>query len=48
MSEPSSSNRDLWIWVGGAVVVVLGVVAWLVFSTPEINPLSHQYRYGVE
>ncbi|MFH1464027.1 MAG: hypothetical protein ABIO70_06560 [Pseudomonadota bacterium] len=41
------TRRDLLIWGGGAVAVVLVVLAWLWLTAPADNPLPGQYRYGV-
>jgi len=40
-------QRDLLIWGGGALVVVLAVVAWLWITAPDEGVLPEQYRYGV-
>lgn len=40
-------TRDLLVWVGGALLVVGLVLAWLWFDRPEEDLLPQQYRYGV-
>jgi hypothetical protein len=42
-----SPRRDVWIWIGGAAIVVLGVLAWLWFDQPPENVLPDQYGFGV-
>lgn len=34
-------------WMGGALIVVLGVLLWLWFDTPEAELLPETYRFGV-
>ena len=43
----SPSTREVVIWVGGALCIVVAVLAWLYFSQPEENLLPEQYRFGV-
>ncbi len=40
-------KRDTLIWIGGALLVVLGVALWLVLTAPEGNALAESYRFGV-
>lgn len=40
-------RRELMAWVGGALFVVLAVLAWLWFDRPEEDLLPEQYRYGI-
>jgi hypothetical protein len=47
ISPVNPTWRDLLIWGGGALAVVLAVLAWLWLTTPADNPLPGQYRYGV-
>lgn len=35
------------VWAGGALLIVLGVLAWLWLTQPEENLLPQQYRYGI-
>lgn len=42
-----SSSKDVVIWVGGAVAVVVAVLVWLWFDRPPENLLPQTYRYGV-
>jgi hypothetical protein len=39
--------RDRLIWGGGALLVVLAVLAWLWITAPDDAVLPEQYRYGV-
>ncbi len=40
------ARKELWIWVGGAAMVVLVVVLWLVLSAPEpILPATYNFGY---
>jgi len=34
--------KDVWIWVGGAALIVIGVVAFLYFTAPD-NTLPDTY-----
>jgi len=43
----NQNRRDLLLWGGGALLVVIAVLAWLFLSAPESNPLSEQYWHGV-
>lgn len=40
-------SKDTWVWIGGALLVVVGVVLWLVLTAPETNTLAETYRFGV-
>jgi len=40
-------RRDILIWGGGALAVVVGVITWLWLAAPADNPLPGQYRFGV-
>lgn len=40
-------SRDVAWTVAGALLVVLGVLAWLWWTAPAENLLPEQYRYGV-
>ncbi|MFT5582488.1 MAG: hypothetical protein ACI9VR_000064 [Cognaticolwellia sp.] len=40
-------SKDLWLWIGGALLVVAGVGLWLVLTAPESNTLAETYRFGV-
>ncbi len=42
-----SPSRDVWIWVGGALVVVALVLVWLWHDRPPENLLPQQYGYGI-
>jgi len=42
-----SLKRDLIIWGGGALLVVLAVLAWGWWTAPEQGVLPSEYRYGV-
>ena len=44
MTKPS---RETWIWVGGALLVVVAVLAWIWFDRPPENLLPDQYGFGV-
>lgn len=41
------ARRETVAWVGGALLVVLGVAAWLWFDQPEPELLPQTYQYGV-
>lgn len=41
------NRREIAIWAGGALLIVLGVLAWLWFFRPEENLLPQQYNYGI-
>lgn len=43
----SPSRKELLIWLGGALLIVLAVLLWLVLTAPEENLLPEQYQYGV-
>jgi len=43
----ASMNRDILWWVGGALLVVLAVVVWLVLTSPVVDLLPEQYRFGI-
>jgi hypothetical protein len=35
---------DVAIWLGGALLIVAGVVVWLYLTAPEENLLPEQYE----
>lgn len=43
----TSTSREVLLWAGGALLVVLGVVAWLVLTSPAVDLLPVQYRFGI-
>jgi hypothetical protein len=43
----NAGRRDVFVWVGGALLIVAGVLVWLWLSRPEENLLPEQYRYGI-
>jgi hypothetical protein len=43
----ASLRRDLLIWGGGALLVVLGVLVVLYLTAPKENLLPDQYGFGI-
>ena len=43
----SVARRELLLWAGGALLVVLGVALWLVLTSPAVDLLPVQYRFGI-
>lgn len=41
------SSRDLLLYGGGVLIVVLAVAGWLWWTTPDADTLPQQYKYGV-
>jgi hypothetical protein len=40
-------RNETLAWVGGALLVVLGVVVWLWLDSPEPEVMPNTYQYGV-
>jgi len=36
--------RDVAVWLGGAILIVVGVLVWLYVTAPEENLLPEQYE----
>ena len=36
--------RDVAVWLGGALLIVVGVLVWLYVTAPEENLLPEQYE----
>jgi type VI protein secretion system component VasF len=43
--EPT--RREVYVWMGGALLVVALVLAWLWFDRPRQDLLPQTYGYGV-
>ena len=40
-------SMETWAWIGGAGLVVLGVLFWLWFDQPEPEVIPNTYGFGV-
>lgn len=40
-------DREILLWVSGALLVVLAVIAWYVATAPGVDLVPEQYRFGV-
>lgn len=41
------ARRDALLWIGGALLIVAGLVLWLWWSQPADNTLPSQYGFGI-
>lgn len=43
----SQTQREMLLWIGGALFIAAAVLAWMWLSQPADNALPTQYGFGI-